>query len=242
MLEVTAIQRLCIQDGPGIRTTVFLKGCSLDCPWCCNPETKLGMPDRFKEGTPVAIRYSTDELFDKLVADRAYYGRIGGVTFSGGEPLLQTESLLPLLRRLREAEIGICIESSLYVPFPAIRQIDPYVDFYLVDIKLVGHPFLHARYNRTVDFEENLSYIRTKIATLRMVLIAGMTDQKENIERLRELQAKYLLPAPEFLQYHTLGIGKGIRLGVQQTEFAVSDRARVDEILALFPGSTYSKI
>lgn len=242
MIEVTSIQRLCLQDGPGVRTTVFLKGCSLDCPWCCNPETKLGTPEHFADGIPVAVSYSTAELFDKLVADRAYYSQNGGVTFSGGEPLLQADKLLPLLKQLRKARIEICIESSLYAPFQAVQQIDSYVDSYLVDVKLIGRPFLHVQYDSTVDFELNLSYLRTKIEVVRMVLIAGITDRQDNIDQLRKLQAKYSLPAPEFLQYHTLGIGKGIRLGIQQAEFAASEHTRVDEILALFPGSKYSKL
>lgn len=146
-LNVTSIQRECIHDGPGIRTTVFLKGCIFHCPWCCNPETiskkaqfidnekciklkgiksiicrnceRYGGRSKIAEcpfgvTQPISHYYDADTLFEILLKDEKLYNLSGGgITFSGGEPLLWTKELKPLLQRIKSKNISIYIETTL---------------------------------------------------------------------------------------------------------------------------------
>ena len=169
-IRITSIQRGCVYDGPGVRTTVFLKGCSLHCPWCCNPETisqsqqwfcddskclvKNGMKSNLCQNcircggeskeqncpfgvlTPVSDEIEAKQLVELLLKDKELYGESGGVTFSGGEPLLQAEVLLPVLQVLRKADVNIAFESTLFVPSKKLEIILSQTNTMIVDLKL----------------------------------------------------------------------------------------------------------
>lgn len=243
LIDTTAIQRLCLHDGPGVRTTVFLKGCSLNCPWCCNPETKTDAPYRYENGEVVVRSWDREQLYARIIKDKEYFGPDGGVTFSGGEPLLQAEALQPLAERLKKENISIFVETSLFAPHVNFQLLDGCIDGYIVDFKVLRYPFLSRRYKKeSFPYERNLKYILSKVERVRMVLIAGLTDTEANIAGLQELYRKYRLPAPEFLQYHSLGKGKADRLGVEQPLFKQPSHERIEEILKLFPNSQYAKI
>lgn len=134
---VTNIQRFSFHDGPGIRTTVFLKGCSLRCPWCANPENLIAQQQNYIKDDIEGIygKYMTaDELLMEVLKDKVFYGgKIeqsnwgitnseqiemlpGGVTFSGGECLLQINQLKPVLRKLNEQHIHTAVETCLFIP------------------------------------------------------------------------------------------------------------------------------
>ena len=101
---ITNIQRFSLHDGPGIRTTVFLKGCSIRCPWCSNPENLNGYPEKYNKNGIEGIygkEYSCDEVYDEIMKDEVFYEDDGGVTFSGGEALPQTVNLIQLIKRIR---------------------------------------------------------------------------------------------------------------------------------------------
>ena len=102
-LKVLKIQRTCVHDGPGIRTTIFFQGCGLSCLWCQNPEALSFHPDMTPERD-----YSISDIIELVSRDKDYYNKTnGGVTLSGGEPLLQApESLIPLLESLRKEKIA----------------------------------------------------------------------------------------------------------------------------------------
>lgn len=105
---ITNIQRFSLHDGPGIRTTIFLKGCSLRCPWCSNPENIKPYPEKYyKDGIEgiYGKNYTCDEVYNEIIKDRAFYDENGGVTFSGGEALLYVNELLPLLEKLKKERI-----------------------------------------------------------------------------------------------------------------------------------------
>lgn len=132
---ITNIQRFSLHDGPGIRTTVFMKGCSLRCPWCSNPENLNPYPEKYiKKGINgiYGREYTCDEVYDEIIKDKAFYGSDGGVTFSGGEALLQVDSILPLVRRLREQKITTAVETCLFVPSEKLKEIIPYIDFFML--------------------------------------------------------------------------------------------------------------
>ena len=101
---VSNIQRFCLHDGPGIRTTVFFKGCSLNCPWCANPENiDFNIEEYSENGEKKHFGYeiSLEELEKEIIKDEDYYMTGGGVTFSGGECLFQFKKIEPLLQKLK---------------------------------------------------------------------------------------------------------------------------------------------
>ena len=151
------IQRFSVHDGPGIRTTVFMKGCSLRCPWCHNPEGLdysptasfepdecLGCGECRGEHTPENIKkcpvgailprwrdIEARDLVAELIRDRDFFGQDGGVTFSGGECLLQADFLCEALKLLKEEGINTAIDTSGAVPFSAFEKTLPYADLYV---------------------------------------------------------------------------------------------------------------
>lgn len=129
-VKITDIQHFSLHDGAGIRTTVFLKGCNLKCPWCANPEC---ISPNMEKGFGQYI--SLDELEAEILKDEPYYSTGGGVTFSGGEPLLQIKELEPLLKRLN---INICFETALFVSDNLVKMANEYADELIVDIKMLN--------------------------------------------------------------------------------------------------------
>ena len=131
-LRITNIQHFSLHDGPGIRTTVFLKGCNLKCPWCANPECiSSEIQGEFGYDIPLA------KLENEIIKDEPFYKTGGGVTFSGGEPLLQINNLEPLLNSLKNKNINICFETALFVPEKYLKIAKKYCDEFIVDIKMI---------------------------------------------------------------------------------------------------------
>lgn len=137
---ITNIQRFSLHDGPGIRTTVFLKGCSIRCPWCSNPENINHQIERYvkdgKEGF-YGKESSVDEVLKEVLKDKIFYEDNGGVTFSGGEALLYAKELLPLMEQIKQNDISIAVESSLFVPSSYLEMVIPFVDYFYVDLKVM---------------------------------------------------------------------------------------------------------
>jgi pyruvate formate lyase activating enzyme len=130
-LLVNSIQRFCTDDGPGIRTTVFLQGCSLRCWWCHNPESVPKQNRRARE-------WPTEALASELERDARYWASSGGgVTLSGGEPLLQPDSAADLYRRLGQRGHHRAIETAGFVPLSHFQTLAPHVDLWLFDLKTV---------------------------------------------------------------------------------------------------------
>ena len=133
-VRITNIQHFCLHDGPGIRTTVFLKGCNLKCPWCCNPENI-----DFEIQNCFGRDISLNDLEKELLKDELYYSvNDGGVTFSGGEPLLQIKELVDLLKSLNSKKINICFETALFTNQSLLEMAIPYVDEFIVDVKILN--------------------------------------------------------------------------------------------------------
>jgi len=146
-LNVLKIQRTCVHDGPGIRTTIFFQGCALRCLWCQNPEALSFKPDPASDSN-----YSMADIMEEVLRDKEYYFSTGGgVTLSGGDPLLQdADSLVDLLENLKKEQIHVSAETSLHVPTEKIGKIAPYIDLFLVDLKVIGSNDLHKQLNRIV--------------------------------------------------------------------------------------------
>ena len=140
-VRVSNIQRFSLHDGPGIRTTIFFKGCNLKCPWCANPENIDFMPtpyinDNTKEEGIFGYEVEALELYEEIIKDKEFYKlNNGGVTFSGGEPMLQMRQLEPLLQKLKEEKINMCIETALQVPKELVEIAQKYIDEFIIDTK-----------------------------------------------------------------------------------------------------------
>ncbi|MBS3812342.1 glycyl-radical enzyme activating protein [Candidatus Bipolaricaulota bacterium] len=198
------VKKYAIHDGPGIRTTVFFKGCPLNCIWCHNPESinpepepSLGYRSPFQlnqlaEGDHEVIgeEVTADAVMDQVLKDRIYYDESGGgVTFSGGEPLTQPDFLVSLLEMCKGERISTVVDTSGMAGKETVERASDLVDLFLFDIKLIDGG-QHKRYTgvgneRIID---NLDFLlkRNRQVELRFPLIPGITDGSDNIKGIRE--------------------------------------------------------
>lgn len=283
-LKVTNVQRFSLHDGPGIRTTVFLKGCSIACPWCCNPEniksslqfyfkqdecincmgcveacpyTILGTPEDVlglnREQLPECLQcslcietcpsgalgiygktISTDELLEIVRKDKDYYSEgKGGVTFSGGEPLLQAEELLKSIKALKNEDINVTVETSLFAPPSCLQTIDDLVDLFIIDIKILDtkscQEILHANLE---DFKINFDEIirKNKPYVVRFPLIKPFTFNEENINALMAIIHKYGIEYMEIFPIHDFGANKYSSMGLEPLKFEALTENEIDDL------------
>ncbi len=258
-LLVTNIQRFSLHDGPGIRTTVFLKGCTLHCPWCCNPENiqprkqyyyqkkkciaangscaygdcpfaistdvKTGLSrltrQQFLQCKSGALGeygewYEPAELVKEVMRDAPFWGDDGGVTFSGGEPLMQMDALEPALALLKRCGVNLCAETALYVPTSAVLKAMKYFDKLFVDVKLLDKN--RARSVLGGDLELYLENLHTVLesgvsVSLRHPLIKGYTDDIATERAIHELLTHYPSCEYQILSEHHLGDEKRLSVG-----------------------------
>lgn len=203
---VNSIETFGLVDGPGIRTVIFLNGCKLRCKFCHNPETwSMGKAN-----------YTTDELVAKILRNKPYFKRNnGGVTFSGGEPLLQIDFLLDICKKLKEAGVHIALDTS-GVGIGKYDEILSLVDLVLLDIK---HPNKEGYKNLTgLDIAESEHFIDClnksgKPVWIRQVIVPGIMDNDEYLMELAGyLQKIKNIEKIEFLPFHHLGFNKYVEL------------------------------
>jgi pyruvate formate lyase activating enzyme len=266
------VQRFSIHDGPGIRTTVFFKGCALACAWCQNPEALHVGPEltydaeRCLEGCTNCIdvcavgalgaepagrvdfarctacgdcvdpcptgalrvigrSWSVPELLPVLLRDQSFYAQSGGgVTFSGGEPVLQSRFLLELLPQLRQVGVHVAIETCGAYPFSLLEPLLDEIDLVLFDVKVIDsrrHERFTERDNENIL--ENLAELvrRGVCVEARMPVIPGWNTDTENLEatatRLRELG----LPSLTLLPYNHFWEAKLPRLGTDRKPLGI---------------------
>ena len=227
---VTNIQRFSLHDGPGIRTTVFLKGCSLHCPWCANPENLNGVPEPYrKDGKDGVYGHwmSCEEIFHALIKDHLFYaqrsassgayaGMSGGVTFSGGEPLLQMDRLEPLLMRLKDENIHLCVETALFVPPEMLSIALQYIDLFFVDIKIMDAVRCQEILGGDLEqYRKNVEILFStgKPVIFRVPFIGGFTDSIENRQAVLDWVKRFRPLKVELIKEHNLGESKYLSLG-----------------------------
>ncbi len=225
--RIRSIETMGLVDGPGIRTVIFLQGCHLRCKFCHNPESWAG-----SGGEEV----DSETLLRKILRFRPYFERSGGgVTFSGGEPLLQPEFLLEMLKRCKEEGIHTCIDTA-GVGFGQYEEILRYTDLVLYDVKAITEEAYRDLCGRSIAeterFQEALRKVGTK-TVVRQVVIPGINDHDAYMEELKLYIGKNIPTAVEveLLPYHLLGVHKYKTLGLSEpmpgTE--AMDRERVKE-------------
>ena len=223
MGRIFDIQRYSVQDGPGIRTVVFLKGCMFRCRWCCNPEGQVFEPVtlRAMHGRPDKIAgadIAAGEVMETVLKDAVYYARSGGgITLSGGECLLQPDFSLALLRLAHSYGMTTAIETTGYADEETLDRLLPHIDYVLMDIKHMNnekHTAFIGKGNEKVL--NNACYIaeRAKSLTVRVPVIPTFNDTDEEIlaiarfaGSLSGVRELHLLP------YHRLGQDKYTALG-----------------------------
>lgn len=193
-------------DGPGIRFVVFTQGCPLRCLYCHNPDCR-----RLDDGKTVTV----DELVKEIKSYKSYL-RHGGVTVSGGEPLLQPEFVEELLRRCQKEGIHTALDTSGYV-LSTSKDLLKYVDLVLLDIKSFDPQLYmdvtHTSIVPTLQFARYLHEIR-KPTWIRFVLVPGLTDAPHNVEGLADFVATLRnVEKVEILPFHKLGDYKWEQLG-----------------------------
>lgn len=203
------IEEFAINDGPGIRKTVFLKGCPLRCAWCHNPEGLSGEPQIMHghDGDEVCGRLvSSDELAESLIKDKDFFQMNGGgVTFTGGEPTRQADFLLEVLAILK-GKVHTAIETSGFCAEDVFRKILELTDYVLFDIKAVDND-IHRKYTG-VDNTLILRNFKTlsfsgKPFVARIPLIPGVNDSLEAMMAVRDLvEGAPGLERVEILRYH----------------------------------------
>ena len=180
MINVHSYESMGTFDGPGLRLVVFLQGCPFRCLYCANPDTI-----EVKGGKPTSLQ----EVKEMAVSQKPFFGKKGGITFSGGEPTLQAENLLPLFDELKKEDIHICLDSNGGIWNEKVEQLLKLTDLVLLDIKQYNpqrHRDLTGRSNeqtlRTAEWLET----HGKPFWLRYVLVPGYSDFEEDIRKLGE--------------------------------------------------------
>lgn len=268
------IERNAFSDGPGIRTTVFFKGCNLRCIWCHNPESQLMPPQmmfyqdqctgcgkcarvcpRQLDGCDLCGRcalfcaadarkvcgreYTVDEVLSEVLKDKAYYDRSGGgVTFSGGECMLQIDFLAEMLQKCKENGIHTAVDTAGHVPFEHFERILPFTDLFLYDLKLpdaerhrqytgVGNELILANLQKLFQAGAHL--------WIRIPVIPGVNDQPETMQQMKDWLDQNGTPEKiELLPYHAMGENKYRALGKQPPVFSVPDAETMTLLRSIF--------
>ncbi|MFP4024121.1 MAG: glycyl-radical enzyme activating protein [Thiohalospira sp.] len=218
------IKHFAVHDGPGIRQTIFLKGCPLNCWWCHNPESQNQNPETyiqtnklegktFKKEASVGYQISDEELFRIIEGDRIFFEESGGgVTFSGGEPLIQPDFLFEILIRCKKNNIHTCIDTTGYATEKTIKKIAEVSGLFLYDIKIIDNE-LHQKYTGVPvkQILNNLKWIdqHHQNVVLRFPVIPGITDTKKNISEIKSfIKSLKNINRLDLLPYHNISNGK----------------------------------
>ena len=208
MLKVHSYESMGTYDGPGLRLVVFLQGCPFRCLYCANPDTISA-----EGGTPTDMEH----ILKMAVNQKPFFGRRGGVTFSGGEPTVQAKALSPLIDMLHGEGINVCLDTNGGVWNSDVEELLGKTDLVLLDVKQFNperHESLTGRSNtQTLKTAEWLEE-HGKPFWLRYVLVPGISDFEEDIRALGAHFRDYrMLQRVEILPYHTLGVHKYESLG-----------------------------
>jgi len=231
---IFSIEEFAIQDGPGIRTTVFLKGCPLSCPWCHNPEGISFEPQYLISKTGKTLcgeKISSSELANRILKNKDFFESTGGgVTLTGGEPLAQPNFVIDFLKQVES--IHKTIETSGYAPLSVFKEVVSLVDLVLFDIKITDSES-HKMYTGVDNHMilENLNYLISseKDFIVRMPLIPGVNDTKTNMLSIYSLisDAKSLIRV-ELLPYHkTAGAKYGMIGKIYDPPFDPNKRPQI---------------
>lgn len=205
---INSIETMGLVDGPGIRVVVFMQGCNLRCIYCHNPETWC-----LNQGNIMTVK----EVTSKVLKYKNYISKNGGVTFSGGEPLLQSEFILECIKELKKENIHVCIDTAgIGYDYEKLMEL---VDLFIVDVKSTDSFMYKKITGKEIDgfnnFMELIKKYNKKI-WIRQVIVPDFNDTEENIESLVNYVKKIdNVEKVELLPYHTLGKEKYEKLNIK---------------------------
>lgn len=277
------IQRFSVHDGPGIRTNVFLKGCPLDCRWCCNPESQKAYPEQLFNGalcigcnrcvtactygavtieqgamrfhrdlcidcgdcietcyaearTMKGRTYSVDEIVDEILKDTVFYENSGGgVTFSGGEPMLHVDFLEEVMAQCKARGIHIAVETCGYAPKENFLRLVKYVDLFLFDIKHFNS-HIHKEFTGVGNEKilENCKAIRAVGAQVitRVPVIPTFNMNVETLSNIASFAVSIGIKEMNLLPYHRFAANKYDMLGRDYWHPGV-ERVEIEEVEVL---------
>ena len=264
------IQRNSYVDGPGIRTTVFFKGCNLRCLWCHNPESQSAKAQmmlfknkctgcgKCREKCPNGMtscdlcgkctfycpndareicgkEYTAEEVLSEVIKDKSFYESSGGgVTFSGGECMLQADFLREILRMCKENGIHTAVDTAGDVPWGAFEKVIPYTDLFLYDVKAATES-LHTEGTGVSNTRilENLARLSAETKAeiiVRVPVIGGYNDTAEEMAKIAAVLKPLRIRSVELLPYHAMGEHKYEAIGQVGRTFTVPDA----DTMALF--------
>ena len=268
------IERNSYVDGPGIRTTVFFKGCNLRCAWCHNPESQSAKPQmmfyknkctgcgKCREKCPNSMKkcdlcgrcslfcpqdardicgkeYTVDEVLKEILKDKAFYETSGGgVTFSGGECMLQIDFLEGILKECKKNGIHTAVDTAGNVPFEFFERIIPYTDLFLYDVKCFDSD-KHRQYTGVENqlILKNLKSLLAKSTPvwIRIPIIPTVNDTEEELQRIKEYLSSCGIPEKvELLPYHAMGEHKYAAIDKETQIFSVPSEEKMKHLKNIF--------
>ena len=268
------IQRSSFVDGPGIRTTVFFKGCNLRCKWCHNPESQIIKPQimfykskciscgKCREACPNNMEkcdmcgkctyacpngarricgreYTVSEVLKEILKDKAFYETSGGgVTFSGGECMLQIDFLEEILKKCKENKVHTAVDTAGCIPWEYFLKIMPYTNLFLYDVKCFSDKLhiLGTNYSNKLILE-NLKKLSDEFLgdiIIRIPVIGGFNDDTAEIRKICGFIKSLRIKNTEILPYHKMGQYKYEALGMKALKYKVPDPKEIKRLKEVF--------
>lgn len=263
--KIFNIQRFCTDDGPGIRTTVFFKGCNLRCAWCHNPESQSAetewmlYPDKcigcgrcadigedttdfvcFQEARKLCgNEYTLDVVLTELLKDKIFYENSGGgVTFSGGECMLQIDFLEEILKACKQNGIHTAVDTAGNVPFEYFDRILPHTNLFLYDVKCFDserHKLFTGVGNELIlDNLKRLLELRAPV-WVRIPIIPSVNDSEEEMLNIKSFISSCGAPEKiELLPYHAMGEHKYAAIGKEAQIFSTPSEEKMMRLKKIF--------
>ena len=245
------IKHFALHDGPGIRQTVFFKGCPLRCVWCHNPESwsnniqefrnirKIGS-QKFEVTELIGKWYTIEEVLSGIKKDIPFYNQSGGgVTFSGGEPILQHEFVAELAKKCKEQNIHTLLDTCGYAKYDHFQKINPFIDLYYYDVKHVNNE-KHKRYTGvgTEFILSNLEKLITdnKNIVIRIPIIPGFNNHENDIVEITKVLKDFGLNKLDILPYHEIGKTKFKRFGIEYNKNIpeINDDIDLNQVIKIY--------
>lgn len=239
------IKRFAIHDGPGIRTSIFFKGCPLSCWWCHNPEScAIGIQNlnfEFKGKTTIGWESTAEELLVEVEKDRVFFDESGGgVTFTGGEPMMQASFLKETAELFKSKELHLTLDTTGYIGTEKFKEVAPLMDLVLFDLKHMNEK-AHFEFTGVSNkpIMRNLDYLVAsgKEVHIRYPMMPGLNDEEKNlIEMMQYLQKNTPIKRIHLLPYHKIASGKYEKLGLENRMNGIEEpsHARVNLVKDYF--------